>query len=173
MSDPFVAEIRIFANNFAPRGWAFCNGQLLPIAQNTALFALVGTIYGGDGRTSFGLPDLRGRAALHPGRGPGLSTYRLGENTGTENVALTAAQIPEHTHGMRCNSGDANSQNPVGNFLAKELGPAQAYSPSVPNSSMGADAIGGTGTGQAHNNMQPFLTLNFCIALIGVFPSRG
>ena len=172
MSEPFIAEIRIFGFNFAPRGWAFCNGQLLPISQNTALFALIGTIYGGDGRTTFGLPNLQGRAPLHPGNGPGLSPYRLGEGSGSENVALTASQLPAHTHQMRCNSGAANSQTPVDNFLAMELSPATMYAGGA-NDSMAADAIGPTGGSQAHNTMQPFLTLNFCIALIGIFPSRN
>lgn len=173
MSEPFIAEIRIFPYNFAPRGWAFCEGQLLPIAQNTALFSLVGTIYGGDGRTTFGLPNLRGRAPMQHGQGPGLSPYRLGERAGAETVALTEAQMPSHSHTMACNAGFPNSQNPVGNYLATEVGTAQAYS-TTPNSSMGSGAIGNSsGSGQPHNNMQPFLVLHFCIALTGLFPSRS
>lgn len=172
MSDPFIAEIRIFPYNFAPRGWAFCNGQLLPVAQNTALFSLVGTIYGGDGRTTFGLPELRGRAALSPGTGPGLTRYRVGQKLGNERAELSEAQLPAHSHGMRANSGNPDSQNPIGNFPATEIGPAQAYT-TAPDSSMGANAVGSTGGNQAHNNMQPFLSLNFCIALQGIYPSRG
>ena len=173
MSEPFIAEIRIVGFNFPPRGWAFCDGQLLPISQNTALFSLVGTTYGGDGRSTLALPDLQSRVPLHPGRGPGLSSYRLGQRGGVENATLTTAQLPSHQHRMRCNSGNANSQNPVGNFLARELGPAEMYSPSGPDSDMAGDAIGNTGGSQAHDNMAPYLTLNFCIALQGLYPSRA
>lgn len=173
MSEPFVAEIRIFGFNFAPRGWAFCSGQFLPIAQNTALFALIGTTYGGDGRTTFRLPNLEGRAALHPGRGVGLSDRRLGEAGGTETVALSQGQLPSHNHQMQCNSGNASSQSPVGNVLAAELGPGQYYGAAQSLGAMASGAIGSTGGSAAHNNMQPFLSLNFCIALLGIFPQRS
>jgi len=172
MSEPFIAEIRIFGFNFAPRGWAFCNGQLLPVAQNTALFSLVGTTYGGDGRTTFGLPNLQGRAPMHPGRGPGLTARRLGQSGGTETVTLTEAQMPAHTHKMSCNSNDANSQSAAGGFLATEIGPAQMYA-TTGAASMASDAVGTTGGGQAHTNPQPFLSVNFCIALMGLYPPRS
>jgi len=172
MSEPFIAEIRIFGFNFAPRDWAFCNGQLLPIAQNTALFALVGTTYGGDGRTTFALPNLQARAPMHVGNGPGLTSRRVGERGGEETVTLTTAQLPGHGHKLQCNSGDANSQSAAGTFLAKELGPAQMYAASD-GANMAADAVGVSGEGQAHANMQPYLALSFCIALIGLFPSRN
>jgi len=173
MSEPFIAEIRIFAGNFAPRSWAFCSGQLLPIAQNTALFALVGTIYGGDGRTNFGLPDLQGRAPMHPGRGPGLTSRLLGQNTGIETVALNDSQMASHSHTARGSENAAVSPAPANNLVARGGGRGV-------NSYLNADTdIGAskqllpTGGGQAHNNMQPYLAMNFIIALQGVFPSRS
>lgn len=173
MSEPFIAEIRIFAGNFAPRGWAFCDGQLLPISQNTALFSLIGTTFGGDGRTTTALPNMQGRAPMHPGRGPGLTARRLGEKTGVETAALSAAQLPNHSHQMRCQSGNANSQNPSGAYLATELGPATPYSNGGTNATMAANALDSSGGNAAHNNMQPFLTLSFIIALQGLYPSRS
>jgi len=172
MSEPFIAEIRIFGFNFAPRGWAFCNGQILPIAQNTALFSLVGTTYGGNGQTTFALPDLQSRAPMQQGAGPGLTPCSLGESAGADAVALAPSQMPLHSHLVQCSSGNANSQSASGTFLATEIGPAQTYSPSGA-ASMAADAIGVSGGGQAHPNMQPFLAMNFCIALQGIFPSRN
>lgn len=172
MSDPFIAEIRIFAGNFAPRSWAFCNGQLLPISQNTALFAIIGTTYGGDGRTTTALPNLQGRAPMHPGRGPGLTTRRLGEKAGSEAVELSVAQIPSHTHGVRATNGVATTGDPSGNALAN-TGTSSHYGPLTDPESMAGQVIGTTGAGAAHNNMQPYLTLNFIIALQGVFPSRN
>ncbi len=173
MSEPFIAEIRIFAGNFNPRGWAFCDGQLLPIAQNTALFSIVGTIYGGDGRTTLGLPDLQGRAPMHPGHGPGLSSRRLGERGGAETHALAEAELPNHTHQMRCQAGNANTQNPSNAYLAAELGPATPYSDQGTNAQMAANALAPSGGNAAHDNMQPYLALNFIIALTGLFPTRS
>ena len=172
MSEPFIAEIKIFAGNFAPRGYAFCDGQLLSIAQNTALFAVVGTTYGGDGRTTLGLPNLQGRAPLHPGTGPGLPSQRLGEKGGTESVTLTPAQTPPHTHPVNAVSTPGNSSNPAGNALARSVG-GNAFGPStnlVPLADAALPPIGGD---QPHNNVQPFLTLSFIIALVGVFPTRN
>jgi microcystin-dependent protein len=173
MSEPFIAEIRIFAGNFAIRGWAFCSGQLLPISQNTALFSLVGTTYGGDGRTTFGLPNLQGRAPMHPGRGPGLTQRRLGESTGVETVGLTENQMPSHSHTARGSENAAVASTPFGNVVASGGGRGI-------NSYLNAETSVGTtrqllpkGGGQSHENMQPYLSMNFIIALQGVFPSRG
>ncbi len=171
MSEPFIAEIRIFGGNFAPRSWAFCNGQLLPIAQNTALFSLVGTTYGGDGRTSFGLPDLQGRAPMHPGNGPGLSTKRLGETGGSATVTLTEAQMPAHTHAAQASDQPATTNQPAGNLPAVTR--EDTYSSSGTPVPMRADALTPTGGSQAHNNLQPYLALFFIIALTGVYPSRN
>ena len=174
MSDPFIAEIRIFAGNFAIRGFAFCNGALLPIAQNTALFALVGTTFGGDGRTTLGLPNLSGRAPMHPGNGPGLSNRRLGESGGVEKVTLTDQQMAAHTHTMRGNSGPADDPTPVGESLARSV-PGNVYQQDTTSNlvPLASSAMPGLGAGQPHDNMQPYLTLNFIIALQGIFPSRS
>ena len=173
MSEPFIAEIRIFAGNFAPRGWAFCNGQLLPISQNTALFSLIGTIYGGDGRTTTALPNLQGRAPMHPGRGPGLSERRLGENGGVETVTLTEAQMPNHNHLWRVSGDDGEEQSPANNYLAVLPTPPNIFAPAANVQPMAAGIIQSTGGNQPHNNMQPFLSLNFIIALVGLYPSRS
>ena len=174
MSEPFVAEIRIFAGNFAIRGWAFCNGQLLPVSQNTALFSLVGTTYGGDGTTTFGLPNLQGRAPMHPGRGPGLTSRRLGQQGGVENVTLTEAQMPNHGHALQANDNRAGSGGPVGNSFAEPRDGLRYQSDTVTNRvTMSDQALENAGGGQPHNNMQPFTTLNFIIALVGLYPSRG
>ena len=177
MSEPFVAEIRIVAFNFAPRGWAFCDGQLLPISQNTALFSLIGTTYGGDGRTTTALPNLQGRAPMHPGRGPGLTARRLGEKVGTETVTLTEAQIPSHTHEPWENALNPPTSNEPANklpsrhvdtnleFIFKE-------NPTLDATFNSAQAAT-TGGSQAHDNMQPFLGLNYVIALVGLYPSRS
>ncbi len=170
MSDPFIAEITIFAGNFAPRGWAFCNGQLLPIAQNTALFSLIGTTYGGDGRTTTALPNLEGRAPMHPGRGPGLTARRLGEKSGVETVTLTEAQMPSHTHTLVASGEDGSSTNPAGNYIGTGN---QLFIPPANLGNMQAQSLPAVGGGQAHDNMQPFLTLNFIIALVGTYPSRA
>ena len=170
MSEPFIAEVRIFAGNFAPRGWAFCNGQLLPLAQNTALFSLIGTTYGGDGRTTTALPDLRGRTPMHPGRGPGLTSRRLGQKGGTETVTLSENQMPAHTHTLR-GSGDENDRNSPANDRVWGDG-EQMFAAANNLVDMGAvgDSKGGS---QAHTNMQPYLSLTYIIALVGMYPSRS
>ena len=173
--DPFVAEIRIFPFNFAPKGWAFCDGQLLPLSQNTALFSLLGTTYGGNGKSNFALPDLQGNAPMHPGQGPGLSQHFLGEESGSETVTLLQSEIPGHNHSY--NARPTGAVPPQ----ASPVGLAPARSNSRPYSPAGATATGqmnftGTlpaGSSFPHNNMMPYLTLNFCIALQGVFPPRG
>ena len=176
MADPFVAEIRIFPFNFAPKGWAFCDGQILPISQNTALFSLLGTVYGGDGKSTFALPDLQGSVPLHPGQGPGLSLYDLGQTGGTETVTLLQSEMPVHAHtvGM-ANNGNGDSGSPVNNTWAgvpSGRGFLLAYHSGPPTAKMLATLIQPAGGDQPHTNMQPYLTLNFCIALQGVFPAR-
>jgi microcystin-dependent protein len=173
MSEPFIAEIRIFAGNFAPRNWAFCDGQLYPIAQNTALFSLVGTIYGGDGRTTFGVPDLQGRAPMHPGRGPGLTPRQLGERGGVDTMTLTTAQMSAHRHNALGTTALNTDDNPEGNSWGRSEEGYNYRQTADGNSNLGSSAFGTVGASQAHNNVQPFLTLNFIIALIGVFPSRS
>ena len=165
MSEPFIAEIRIFAGNFAPRSWAFCDGQLLPISQNTALFSLIGTTYGGDGRTTTALPDLQGRAPMHPGHGPGLTSRRLGQKSGAEVATLSEAQIPEHTHTVDGHT-DGDESSPVNNFVE------DCWYNSTPNQNSGS-VVSTAGGNQAHNNSQPYLAMNFIIALQGLYPSRS
>ena len=172
MSEPFIAEIRIFAGNFAPRSWAFCNGQLLPVSQNTALFSLIGTTYGGDGRSTTALPNLQGRAAMHPGRGPGLTSKRLGQRGGTEMVTLSEAQMPSHTHTVSGQTGISNSNDPAGKVWSRPFGGPVAYNTGT-LVSMAEQATNNTGGSQPHNNMQPFLAMNFIIALQGLYPSRS
>ncbi len=175
MSAPFIAEIRIFGFNYAPRGWAFCNGQLLPIAQNTALFSLLGTTYGGNGTTTFGLPNLQGRAPLHPGQGPGLSPYVLGQSGGSENVTLTQNELPSHSHAL---NGITAPPPAVGTTpdptqgLGRSSG-GSAYGPAVNLAAMNLQALIAQGGNQPHNNRMPYLAMNFCIALQGIFPSRN
>ena len=175
MSEPFIAEIRIFAGNFAPRGWAFCNGQLLPVAQNTALFSLVGTTYGGDGRSTFGLPDLQGRAPLHPGQGPGLASRRLGERGGQAAVTLTENELPGHGHGdIRASSGGPDNTSPQGAIWAGDRrSRARQYSDGAADVRMAPEALQTAGGSQPHNNRQPVLGINFIIALVGLYPSRS
>ena len=175
MSEPFVAEIRIWALNYAPRGWAFCDGTLLPIAQNTALFSLIGTIYGGDGRTTTALPDLRGRAPMGPGSGTGLTPRQVGEKSGVETVTLTSAQLPFHTHALRANSNIADLATPSSaRSLARSSGGFAYQQDATSNQvDLAAEAVSSAGGGGAHNNMMPSLTLNFCIALTGLYPSRS
>jgi microcystin-dependent protein len=172
MSEPFIAEIRIFAGDFAPRNWAFCDGQLLPIAQNTALFSLIGTTYGGDGRTTTALPDLQGRAPMHPGRGPGLTDRRLGESGGSETATLTMQSLPNHIHGLSASGLPGNASGAAGNVFARTVG----ANPYVPWNDlltfMAPEMLSETGGGQPHNNMQPFLAINFIIALQGLYPTR-
>lgn len=170
MSEPFVGEIRMFAGNFAPRGWAFCDGQLLAVSQNDALFSLLGTVYGGDGRTTFGLPDLRGRIPVHAGSGPGLSPRRLGSKGGAENVTLTVNQLPSHTHTMQASSQAATDALPQNKVVAQtDAAFYHVDPPFVDFASQGALAIGGS---RAHTNVMPFLCLHFIIALFGIYPSR-
>ena len=175
MSDPFVAEIRIFGLNFAPRGWAFCSGQLMPLSQNTALFSLVGTFYGGNGKTTFALPDLQGSAPMHPGQGPGLSLHDLGEQGGVETVTLIESEIPAHFHALNANTDNANVQIPnPSRSLARSVN-ANAYkAPSgQPVVDLAPNAVSPGGGDAPHTNMQPYLALNFCIALEGIYPPRG
>lgn len=174
MSEPFIAEIRIFAGNFAPRSWAFCNGQLLPIAQNTALFSLIGTTYGGDGRSTTALPNLQGRAPMQPGRGPGLTDRRLGQRGGVETVTLSEAQMPNHQHALRANAFPASFQIPNSSRTFGRSSNGNAYRANPSNLVDMADgALEATGGSQAHNNMQPYLAINFIIALQGLYPSRS
>jgi len=173
MSEPFIAEIRIFAGNFAPRSWAFCNGQLLPIAQNTALFSLIGTTYGGDGRSTTALPNLQGRAPMHPGRGPGLTSRRLGQRGGVEHVTLTEAQMPNHTHTLMSQTAPGIPGAPTDRVLSRALGAAPYQSAANNLVAMADQALPNAGGSQQHNNMQPFLTMNFIIALQGLYPSRS
>jgi len=171
MADPFVAEIRIFPFNFAPRGWAWCDGQLLPLSQNTALFSLLGTTYGGDGKSNFALPDLQGRAPMHPGQGPGLSLHDLGETGGSETVTLLESEIPAHSHALNASLADGTNQTPVGEQLAAGVSIGQ-YAPPGPLTQLNPNALAPAGGDQPHNNLQPYLTFYFCIALQGVFPPR-
>lgn len=173
MSEPFIAEIRIFAGNFAPRGWAFCNGQLLPVAQNTALFSLIGTTYGGDGRTTTALPNLQGRAPMHPGRGPGLTARRLGEKGGIETVTLSEAQMPNHIHALMANPQPGNRPDPGGDRAYARTTGAAPYGAAANLTGMATQALLPAGRSQAHNNMQPFLAINYIIALVGLYPSRS
>lgn len=169
----FIGEIRMFAGNFAPRSWALCDGQLLPIAQNQALFSILGTTYGGDGRTTFALPDLRGRVAIHPGNGPGLSNYVQGSKGGTETNTLTIAQMPSHSHAVNAVAEDGNQSVPSGNLPAGTKVLDKEYSDAAPNANMGAGMIGNSGGGQPVNNVQPYGTVNYIICLQGIFPSRN
>jgi microcystin-dependent protein len=173
VADPFVAEIRIFPFNFAPKGWAFCNGQLLPLSQNTALFSLLGTTYGGDGKSNFALPDLQGSAAMHPGQGPGLSLHDLGETGGSETVTLLESEIPAHAHQVRAVSQPGDLADPSGRSLARASSgnPYQTFG-NQNVVAMAPEAVAPAGGDQPHNNMQPYLTFNFNIALQGVFPPR-
>jgi len=170
MSEPFLGMIAIYGFNFAPRGWAMCNGQILPIAQNTALFSLLGTTYGGNGQTTFALPDLRSRVPLHFGQGPGLSNYDLGQQSGTENVTLTVNSMPGHTHTFAppCSSQAASSSKAPNNVPS-----AGGTYNNAPDSTMGGGTTGPTGGNQPFPIIQPILGLNFCIALEGIFPSRN
>lgn len=175
MADPFLAEIRAIPFNFPPKGWAMCNGQIMPVAQNTALFSLLGTTYGGDGKTTFALPDLQGRAPMHPGQGQGLSSRDLGESGGERGVTLLTSQIPVHQHEIKLQNTPADSDDPAnavwGNTGGRRIGYAYSTQPGTAPS-MNPDAISNTGGSLPHNNMQPYLGLNFIIALQGVFPQR-
>jgi len=174
MSDPFLGEIRLVGFNFPPRGWAACNGQVMSIAQNTALFSLLGTTYGGNGQSTFALPDLRGRVPIHQGQGPGLAPYDIGQTGGEEAHTLTQSEMPLHNHAARAHAGAGNSNVANGNIWSKDAGVSSAtYSSAAQDGLMSASAIAPAGGSQPHNNLQPYLTLNFVIALNGIFPSRN
>lgn len=171
MSEPFIGEIRMVGFNFAPQGWALCNGQLLPISSNTALFSLLGTTYGGDGRVTFALPNLQSRAPIHQGTGAGLSPRTMGEMGGEENVTLTISQIPAHGHTVACNNEGATTGRPGGAVPGPSA--TSIYAPSSDGSTMSQQMIGPTGGSQPHDNMSPYLCINFVIALEGIYPSRS
>lgn len=171
MAEPFLSEIRMMSFGFAPKGWALCNGQLLPINQNQALFSLLGTTYGGDGRVNFGLPDLRGRAAMHMGAG-----HTLGERAGEAAHTLTISELPSHTHQLNVTNNTATQPNPGGNFLAttgSSVGAVYSKNPVAFDAVLQPGSISNTGGSQPHQNMQPFLAINFSIALQGIFPSQN
>jgi microcystin-dependent protein len=170
--DPFVAEIRIFPFNFAPKGWAFCNGQIMPLSQNTALFSLLGTTYGGDGKSNFALPNMQGNAPMHPGQGPGLSLHDLGETGGSETVTLQQSEIPAHSHALQASNADGTAQSPAGQLYAGGTGGIVPYATPGALTQLSPNALAPAGGGLPHNNMQPYLTLNFNIALQGVYPPR-
>ena len=170
MAQPYVGEVRMFGGNFAPAGWMFCSGQLLPISENETLFQLIGTTYGGDGQSTFALPDLRGRLPIHQGQGPGLSNYVLAETGGTESVTLTTQQIPSHTHAMVA-SGDAANQITGAAGVVASPPVLSMYYTSAPDASLNPNALSQTGGNQPHTNFQPYLCINFIISLFGIFPS--
>lgn len=172
MADPFVAEIRIFPFNFAPKGWAWCDGQLLPLSQNTALFSLLGTTYGGNGKSNFALPDLQGRAPMQPGQGPGLSLHDLGEMSGSETVSLLQSEIPSHSHAVQFSDNPGERNNPASNYYST---PDSGFIFAGPTNltQMNDNILTPVGGDQPHNNMMPYLTFYFNIALQGVFPPRG
>ena len=179
MSEPFVAQIKIFAGNFAPRGYAFCDGQLLQIAQNSALFSILGTTYGGDGRTTFGLPNLGARAPIHPGRGPGLSQYRLGQTGGAASETLSESELPAHSHQWDGIAAVSTQPSPANNSLAEPPaggrggGGAKIYGPVANLVALSPESMDPSDGGQSHSNQQPFQVLHYIIALVGVFPSRN
>jgi microcystin-dependent protein len=173
MSEPFLAQIQIFGFNFAPRGWAFCNGQIFPISQNTALFSLLGTQYGGNGTSNFALPNLQSRVAIGQGNGPGLTPRVVGEQGGEEFVTVLANQIPGHTHPARCNNAVGTSYDPTNQVWSQDAGGNQEYGSALAAGAMAPNAVLPAGGGGTHNNLQPFQVLNFCIALQGIFPARS
>jgi len=169
--EPMIGQIMLFAGGFAPRGWAKCEGQLLPVSQNSSLFAVIGANYGGDGISTFALPDLRGRAAVSAGQGPGLGQYNLGERVGQEQVALTEAQMPAHRHALNARLSPGKGEDATSNYMAQT--PSKPYLDGPPDTEMGEDAIGASGGGQPHDNRGPRLALTYCIAVQGLFPSRS
>jgi microcystin-dependent protein len=172
MADPFVAEVRIFPFNFPPKGWAFCDGQILPLSQNTALFSLLGTTYGGDGKSNFALPNVQGNCVVHPGQGAGLTLRDLGEEGGSETVTLLQSEIPAHNHIVQGNDLSTADNNAPGNTLILGIAQSNVYTNAAANNTMSLQTLAVTGGSLPHNNMMPYLTLNFCIALQGVFPPR-
>jgi microcystin-dependent protein len=177
MSEPFIGEVKIFGFNFAPRGWALCNGQLLPISQNTALFSLLGTQFGGNGKTNFALPNLQGEVPLHQGQGPGLSARQMGETAGLAAVTLQTSNMPAHTHAVSCSTASGTSASPAGNVWAtagtRGAGINEYSGTAGSSPTLAPAAVGTAGGSQPHNNMPPYLVVNFCIALQGIFPQRG
>ncbi|NOX43740.1 MAG: phage tail protein [Gammaproteobacteria bacterium] len=179
MSEPFIAEVRMWGCNYAPRGWAFCDGQLLPVAENTALFSLVGTLYGGDGRTTLGLPNLTDRSPMQQGSGPGLSSRPIGQFGGTAQEVLAEAQIPTHDHIVRGVTAAGSAATPASDLYMGQDKSSRGESifytstDTTMNTTLSAEAIGASGSSQAHENQQPFLGVNFCIALQGIYPSRS
>lgn len=173
MADPFVGEIRVVGFNFAPTGWAQCNGQLLPISQNTALFSLLGTFYGGDGKSTFALPDLQGRAPVHQGQGPGLSEYTLGQEDGVETITLLQTEIPAHAHNALARNDPAELQAPAPDRAMARSTAGFAYTLAAPDVTMSPQTLSLSGGSLPHNNLQPLLVMNYIIALQGVFPPRS
>lgn len=175
MATPFIGQIAIFGFNFAPRNWAQCNGQLLAISQNTALFSILGTTYGGNGQTNFALPDMRGRVPVHAGAGNGLPARTLGERSGVESVTLTSTQIPSHTHSLLGTTAAANRRLPAGKTLGADTASVADYyaAPGTNMTTLAPASVSNAGSGQPHSNMQPYLAVNICIALFGIFPSRN
>ena len=173
MSSPFVAEIRMFGFNFAPTGWAQCNGQLLPLSQNTALFSLLGTFYGGDGKSTFALPNMQGNVPIHQGQGPGLSDYFIGQESGSSSVTLLNTEMPSHTHSFTASEENVNENNVANNFFGAGETRYIPNSPAPAITPMAFNAVTVAGGGLPHNNMMPYLVVNFCIALQGIFPPRG
>lgn len=171
MSDPFIGEIRMFGGNFAPAGWAWCSGQLMPISENEALFNLIGTTYGGDGQETFGLPNLESRIPIHAGTGPGGITYQLGEQAGVETVTLTTQQIPIHSHPMIATADIGSASSPGGNILAQSSA-LKLYTASAPSIALHAQAVTPVGGSQPHENIQPYLCIGFIISLFGIFPHQ-
>jgi microcystin-dependent protein len=172
VADQFVAEVRIFAFNFPPTGWAFCSGQLMPISQNTALFSLLGTTYGGDGKSTFALPHVEGNAVMHPGQGSGLSLHDLGEESGSETVTLLQSEIPAHTHTVNASEGDGTERSPAAQLPATGISISQYQTQGGATTQLAPNAASISGSSFPHNNMAPYLTLNFCVALQGIFPQR-
>jgi microcystin-dependent protein len=173
MAQPFLGQLMLVPFDFAPIGWAMCNGQLIAITQNTALFSLIGTFYGGDGITTFALPNLQSCVPIHMGQGPGLTRYVLGETGGLETVTLLASQIPEHSHVVNASANKGNKASPIGSYPASDAAGVTAEYNGTPTGVMSAGVIAPTGGGQPHENRQPFLVLNWIIALVGIFPSRS
>ncbi len=175
MATPFIGQIAIFGFNFTPRNWAACNGQLLAISQNTALFSILGTTYGGNGQTNFALPDMRGRVPIHAGTGAGLPTRTLGERAGLENVTITSSTMPSHTHSLLGTTATSTRRLPAGKTLGTDSASIADYyaAPGTNMTALAPASVTNAGSGQPHNNMQPYLVVNICIALFGIFPSRN